>query len=397
MAPDRRAPPSARPWPLLLRTPVTVPFPPSAPTATPGAFTQQPEPAAPVHVPVSWLLDRGSAPVQTRTLLDVVCVKGQAAADAAIIALAHPAALRLAVQQRPDGTWGGRMLAVPSEGEPGVGTILAVRRLVESGWSADSPPLWAARKVLFRLLAEDADPAYLFELRDPAMDDAHVRRGRLLLREAAGAALAQLGYEGDPRVRGAAARILDRMVAFVRSPDARSEDRPSILPAEATPPSAHALTMLAFMPFFRSEHSGDFDRIINFLVQAPPAGTPRQRISGKAVDQPHLVLGDPLAGAEPTGRDLPRVLVWLEILARLGGLRRPGPWTSLLDALLDARDADGVLRAPRGVEGARGMRDPLIWPTFPLAPGAGTDALSAELTFRLALIARIAGRTLVLG
>jgi hypothetical protein len=324
-------------------------------------------------------------------------VQGSAATDAANVALAQPVALRLAVRQRPDGTWSGGMLALPGADEAGIGTILAVRRLAECGWGADTPPLWSARRILFRLLAEDVDPAYLYELRDGAgEDEGRVRHGRLQIREGAAAALAQLGYEGDPRLRGAATRVLDRIVAFVKSPDARSEDRPAILPAEATPPSAHALTMLAFMPLFRSEHSGELERIVNFLVQAPPSTPPRQRVGDRAADQPQLVLGDPLADAEPAGRELPRTLVWLEILARLGALRRPGPWTALLDALLDARDADGVLRAPRGVEGARALRDPLVWPTFPLAPGAGTEALSAELTFRVALIARLAGRTLTL-
>ena len=62
------------------------------------------------------------------------------------------------------------MLATPSiraEHFEGIGTINAFRRLVEYGWDKDSPPLAHARRILFRLLAEDDDPSYLFELRDP--------------------------------------------------------------------------------------------------------------------------------------------------------------------------------------------------------------------------------------
>ena len=42
-----------------------------------------------------------------------------------------------------------------------------------------------------------------------ASDETLVRRGRMLLREASAAALAQAGYESDPRLRGAARRIID--------------------------------------------------------------------------------------------------------------------------------------------------------------------------------------------
>ena len=40
----------------------------------------------------------------------------------------------------------------------GIGTIPAVRRLIELGWNKDTPPLVHARRALFRLLAEDDDP-----------------------------------------------------------------------------------------------------------------------------------------------------------------------------------------------------------------------------------------------
>ena len=55
-------------------------------------------------------------------------------------------------------------------------------------------------------------PRYLYELAGKhKLDEEEVKRGRLALREAAAAALAQAGYEGDPRLRGAARRIVTRM------------------------------------------------------------------------------------------------------------------------------------------------------------------------------------------
>jgi len=89
------------------------------------------------------------------------------------------------------------MLSLPNnraEHFEGIGTINAVRRLLEYGWDKDSPPLVHARRVLFRLLAEDEDADYLFELRGKTgLDEDLARRGRGILREAAAAALAQAG------------------------------------------------------------------------------------------------------------------------------------------------------------------------------------------------------------
>ena len=69
------------------------------------------------------------------------------------------------------------------------------------------------------LFAEDDEPDYLYEFGGKAaVDDEVIRRGRLILREAAAAALAQAGYEGDPRLRGAARRIVERINTFLRSP-----------------------------------------------------------------------------------------------------------------------------------------------------------------------------------
>src|SRR5439155_18668179 len=123
------------------------------------------------------------------------------------LSFTHRPALTLALTQAPDGIWANSMLGTPSARSStfeGVGTINAVRRLLEYGWDKDSPPLVHARRVLFRLLAEDEDPDWLFELGNKNQDEDLVRRGRAILREAAGAALAQAGYEDDPPRRGVA-------------------------------------------------------------------------------------------------------------------------------------------------------------------------------------------------
>jgi hypothetical protein len=362
--------------------------PPAAPPPGP-ALPARAQPLPPVRVPLGWLLDKASNAVRARALLEFGGLGEPGIADARRIALAHLPAVRLALGQGRDGTWGGRMLGLPKGDDPDftdVGTVPAVRRLAEYGWTTDSPPLWQARRPLFRLLAQDDDPDYLYDLRaDTGDDPALVRHGRLRLREAAASALAQIGFETDPRLRGAAARIVDRIGAFLRADVPHGKE----LPESAAPPSVDALAMLAFMPIFRTERAEDIGRLATFLAQPAPSGAVKQRIGRTLVTQPRLVMGDPLADVtDADGRARPRVLAWLELLARLGILRRHEPWRQLLDHLLDARDADGRWTRPVGIAAP----DPLTWPGSPLCvPGERGDG-QTDATFRLALVARLSGR-----
>ena len=194
---------------------------PSVPPALPYSA-----PSSPVRFPLGWLLDHGSAVIRYRSAVEVARLyNGSVPKPVAGLPYLARTALLLAASQGVDGTWGQRMLALPSasgSGVDGVGMVLAVRRLIESGWDRESPPLAHARRLLFRLLAEDNDPAWLFDLRAQATDDVLVRLQRQQLREAAAATLAQAGYETDPRLRGAARRILDRVGTWLRSPWRRS-------------------------------------------------------------------------------------------------------------------------------------------------------------------------------
>lgn len=347
-----------------------------------------------VRVPLGWLLEHGSWAIRARALTDLA----DDAAGAGLAAYAHAAALRLAVQQGRDGTWGGRMLALPAPGDAnfaGIGTVPAVRRLVESGWDASTPALHAARKVLFRSLAEDEELSSLHELRGEATDEFTLRRARGMVREGAAAALAQLGSEADPRLRGAAVRLLDRVCAFLRGAtfaDTMAVD--GALPASAVLPSSHFLVMLAFMPRFRMEHQDEMDRLYALLAEPPRKRGVKQFVGRVEMAQPHLVRGDPLAGRADDAASLPTTLAWLEVLARLGFVQRNVAWTAELDRLLAARDMAGIWRGRPAKLGV--PSEPWAWPTFPLSDPAEKDAWAADVTFRLALIARLAGRTLEL-
>jgi len=318
-----------------------------------------------------------------------------------VLPLTHRPALTLAVQQQLDGTWNHAMLSIPSaraENFEGVGTISAVRRLLEYGWEKDAPPLTHARRVLFRLLAEDDDPDYLFELGSKgSQDDDLAKRARAILREAAAAALAQAGYEGDPRLRGAARRIIERVSAYLRSPLAQKPfvrvGNQHVLPPEAAPPSIHTLLMLAYMPLFRTEHHDAMALLQQHLAQPLPRQEPIQLCGKKIIAQPHLVLGDLLLNRNVADADVPFAITWLELMARIGFLRKNDNWCKLFDRFLDDRDADGVWHPHKGSSSARST-SAFVWPMYPLEDHMAGDERWTDVTFRLGLIARLIGRTI---
>src|SRR5690242_12679901 len=114
-----------------------------------------------IDFPLGWLIDNAAGPVKYRSAVEVARVGDSTARELDSLPYAYRPALRLAVGQNVDGIWNNCMLSVPKQvmDFSGVGTIPAVRRLLEYGWDRESPPLALARRVLFRLLAEDNDPA----------------------------------------------------------------------------------------------------------------------------------------------------------------------------------------------------------------------------------------------
>ena len=208
---------------------------------------------------------------------------------------------------------------------------------------------------LFRLLAEDEDPAYLFELGGKhAPDEDAVRRGRSLLREAAAATLAQAGYEGDPRLRGAARRIVTRMADYLRSPLAQKpfvrQGNQHVLAAEAAPPSMYAVMMLAYMPLFRAEHHREMDALYTHLTQphAAPGGDAAVRQARSSGAAPRA--RRPAAAPQRRRRRRRRSRsIWLELMARLGFLKRNENWCKLFERFLDDRDRDGVWHPHKGM------------------------------------------------
>ena len=383
----------------LATTSAAVSLNPAAPPA-PVASAPQPPPS-PVRFPLDWLLAHAAPPIRYRAMTEVARISAADSEKVAALPFTHRPALLLAVQQAPDGMWGGSMLSVPSsraEHFEGVGTIPAVRRLIEYGWNKDTPPLVHARRILFRLLAEDDDPSFLFELGGKhARDEESVRRGRVLLREAAAATLAQAGYEGDPRLRGAARRILTRMADYLRSPLAQKpfirQGNQHMLAAEACPPSIFAVTMLAYMPLFRAEHHREMDALYQHLTQPQPRQEAVQLCGKLVLPVPHLVLGDFLPHRNAVDADVPFALYWLELMARLGYLKRNENWSRMFERFLEDRDREGVWHPHKGMAVAK-SHSPYVWPVYPLETQLAGEERWTDITFRLGLIARLSGRVI---
>lgn len=359
-----------------------------------------------VNFPLEWILDHASPAIQYRSVVDVAKLPPDSVKSLAWLPYSHKPALRLALAQSTDGTWNNCMLSVPGRNAhdySSVGTIPAVRRLLEYGWDRESPPLAQARRILFRLLAEDNDPNYLFELRPKTRDDLASIRGRLLLREAAAAALAQAGYEADPRLRGAARRILERTDAFLNSPLAEKPwmrvGNQHVLAPETHPPSMFSLTMLAHMPIFRQEQYTEIERIYEYLTHPLPRQEPVQFVGKKAVTQPHLVLGDMLPHRNAVEADVPFALMWLETMARLNLLKRNENWMKMFERFVDDRNRNGVWHPHKGME-TPVSSNPRVWPSFPLEDTSGSergaDVRWADVTFRIGLIARLLGNEIEL-
>lgn len=314
---------------------------------------------------------------------------------------AYPTARQIAKKQRDTGVWGGNLLGVSpnkAAGVKDVGTIPQYLRLVELGWDGESRALRLGSRLLFRLLSRDPDPKLLFEFSKYGAAEVGVEPWiRLTIREAAAAALAASGYSDDPRVRGAAHSMANQVSAFLRSPELL--ERPLVksggswvLNPQAHPPTIFSVALLAYLPAVQRERAGLIERLGAFLGQ-PPVKKPFGVVCGKKVLKPgFILLGDPLkVTAAGQTDDLPFALYWLELLARLGVLRHSQAAGRLWARLAKDCDADGVWR-PRNLRSFPKRSAPWSYHAFPLESDAKSiDSRLADVTFRMALIARLAG------
>lgn len=354
-------------------------------------------------VPLSWLFEAASPPLQYRTLVEVLPPPSR---DPELVAalreqvLRYKEALAIVRKQKDTGLWGGNLLAPARSAAMGwkePGTVYQYRRLLELGWPGDARPFRFADRFLFRLLSRDEDPALLVEFQRAAKGDPGLAVwARGMGAQAAAAALARGAHQDDPRLRGAAHRIASDISLYLRGELAQKPFKKAqgktVLEPLAYPPTVFSVELLAFMPAVQRERAGFLERLAAYF--SIPA--PRREfwiLAGKKVFKPLFeVLGDPMH-ADAQGRidDVPFALYWLELLARLGILRQVPSASKVLARLYSECTEEGIW-SPSGLRALPKSGNPVVAHYFPLeGPGKSPAQRQTDVTFRLALIARIMG------
>lgn len=355
------------------------------------------------RVPVSWLRVHATPSIKWRTLKEIL--PPDAAAPEDYVALRAAVMESKPVQQvlkkqRKSGLWGDNVLGLAANktlGYKDVGTIAQYRRLIELGVTPDERAFRLPNRFLFRLLSRDESPELLAEYRTAAKGNPGlVPWARDHFREGAAAALAHAGLIEDPRVRGAAHRIASQVSHFLRSeywekPIIRRANR-NVLHPEAYPPTTLSVALLAYMPALQRERAGFVERLASYLGQAPVKKQYVVVMGRKAIQPVYHLLSNPIeADRAGAPKDLPFALHWIELLVRLGMLQSNENAVRILRWLLASVDDRGVW-APKNLRALPKSPSRLADFMFPLElDGKTPERRQSDITFRLALIAKLAG------
>ena len=354
-------------------------------------------------VPLSWLYEAASLPIQYRTLTEVVPEQARDPERVAALReqiVQYKESLAIIRKQKETGLWGANLLAPAASKAMGwkeVGTIFQYRRLLELGWPADGRPFRFADRFLFRLLSRDDDPALLVEFQRAAKTDHGLGMWvRSMGAQAAAAALARGAHQDDPRLRGAAHRMASDISMYLRSEVAQKPFKKAqgktVLDPLAYPPTIFSVELLAFMPAVQRERAGFLERLAAYF-STPTSRREFYILAGKKIIRPLFeILGDPMhADAQGHVEDVPFALYWLELLTRLGIVRQVQPATRVLARLFSETDDQGIW-SPSGLRVMPKSDNPVVAHYFPLE-GAGKSPAQrqTDVTFRLALIARLLG------
>jgi hypothetical protein len=354
-------------------------------------------------VPVTWIREHACPSIRWRTVQEILPPGAATPDDIAALEFElheYKEVTQIVRKQRQSGLWGGNILGLApakAQGIRDVGTVAQYRRLLELGAVTADRAFRLAERVFFRLLSRDEDPSLLFEHQKTAKTNPHLAAWtRDFFREAATAALAHAGQIDDPRVRGSAHRIISGVSQFLRSdlsekPIVRKGSR-NILQPGAQPPTLFSVAMLAYMPSLQRERAGFSERLGNFLGQTETRRSYVILLGRKVIKPTFHLLGDPLrADSAGNPKDLPFALHWIELLTRLGMLESSGTAQRILGRLLRDCDDQGVWN-PRNLRALPKSSSKLADFAFPLeSDGKTPERRKADVTFRLALIAKLLG------
>lgn len=359
------------------------------------------------RVPVTWLLEHGSESIRLRTRRELAYQpvppppEAYAADETAVVN--SKLAQAVVRKQKDNGVWGDNLLGLAplaKEGIKDTGTVPSYRRLLQLGYPRTGRPFKLADRILFRLLSRDDDPFLQFEFSKFYRDSTAAGEwAREHMREAAAAALAEAGYIEDPRLRGAAHKIASAVSAFLRSPLAEKpfvrSGAKTILNPEAHPPTWYSVAMIAAMPNLQRERAGFTERLGQYLGLAAPKKAFVWQIGKKVLRPDVLLLGDPLvADAKGNPRDIPLALHFIELLARINALHTNPVATKVLARLISECDEEGVWR-PKALKAAPRAVNKITYHYYPLhLESKSADSRLVDVTFRLALIAKVLGWSL---
>lgn len=352
------------------------------------------------RIPLSWLLEHGGESLRLRALRELA-PPGQAGLEALepLVVESKPVQAILR-KQKEDGSWGGSLLGILPSAREGIkepGTIAQYRRLVQLAYPRNGRAFKLADRLLFRILSRDEDPALLFEFQKLGKDvPASAEWIRDRNREAATAALAEAGFHDDPRIRGSAHKVASAVSAFLRSPLAEKPFARSggttILHHEAHPPTWYSLAMVGAMPMLQRERAAFTERLGQYLSTHAPKRAFVIQVGKKSLKPGDLLLGDPTeTDAKGNVPDIPFALLFYEHLARIGALAASPLAARLLGRLESECDDSGVWR-PRKLAAHPRTTHSATYHAYPLTSDDRVDSRLVDVTFRLALIAKLAGR-----
>ncbi len=363
---------------------------------------------------MSWLFEAASPPLQYRAYAQIVPETAREPQQLAALRQAvmeYKPALAIIRKQKVTGLWGGNLLA-PGESKPhgwsDIGTVYQYRRLLELGWPPGERPFRVADRFLFQLLSriEPDDPdrtvaaraqELLVEFQRPAKSDPGLGRwARRMGREAAACALARGGHVDDPRLRGTAHNIASNISQYLRSElvtkPFRKAHGKTVLDRAGYPPTIFAVEMLAFLPALQRERAGFIERLGQFF-SSPASRREFFVLAGQKLLKPLFeILGDPMrADVHGHVSDIPFAVYWLELLVRLGLVRQVSSAHRVLARLYSECNEQGIW-SPKSLRTRPKATNPLSAHCYPLeGPGESPAQRQTDVTFRLALIAKLLG------
>lgn len=356
------------------------------------------------RVPLSWLAAHGGPSIRLRTYLELApegSVPDATIAEAMRAAVLSDQVSEVTTRQQGTGLWGASYLAWQTSTRDNTeepGTVAQYRRLLELGVPTSTRPFRLADRTLFRTLSRDDDPLLYGEFFDATLEDPDAAEWyRNLIREGAAAALAEAGYQHDPRLRGIAQKVISGVSTFLRSPLVNEPLMPRgggawQLNPDATPPSWWSVAMIAAMPSLQRERAAFVERLGQYLAQPAPTTSFMITVGQTTLRPAHLLLGDPIElDSKGIVKDLPLALHFSELMAALGQVHASPSVLNFLAGLLVDLDPDGVWH-PKNLRSRPKAASPITHHYWPLAVDDGElVGRQADITFRLALIAKRLG------